>query len=101
MSPNNFREDDEFIKLIRRSERQSVILETLSKKVDDGFCDAKNEIKEIKNEIKNNPHNCANYKPKDQRSFMDIIYQSPIIIKLFLVVLVGIVAYFLGIDLNV
>jgi predicted nucleic acid-binding Zn-ribbon protein len=100
MSTENFRNDDEFIELIRRSERQSVMLENISKNINDDFKTIKEEIKEIRKEVKIYPTLCANYKPKTNKTFIDMLSQYPTIIKSILIILCGVIAYYLGIDLN-
>ena len=110
----NFRNDEEFINIIKNQTEQQVRLDMLKDKVSDGFIEIKEHLDELKTHINGKIESCANYKSKDDITKDDItkddddkpkppfsLYDalSPHLLKLFALILVSIIACIFGLPL--
>jgi len=98
----NFRNDEEFVKMVERQSEQKVLLNVLDKKVDQGFSELKDTLEKIGKDFHHNQRNCKNFSPKDSwnnSSFLSTIH--PNMIKLIAIVIIIVIGKLLGIEIPI
>lgn len=98
----NFRNDEEFVKMVERQSEQKVLLNVLDKKVDQGFSELKITLDKLGKDFNHSQRNCKNFSPKDSdnnSSFFSMI--NPNVIKVLAIVIIIVVGKLLGVEIPI
>lgn len=98
----NFRNDEEFVKMVERQSEQKVLLNVLDKKVDQGFLEIKVTLEKLGKDFHHSQRNCKNFLPKDSdnnSSFFTAI--NPNILKILAIIIIIVVGKLLGVEIPI
>ncbi len=98
----NFRDDEEFVKIVERQAEQKVLLNVLDKKVDQGFNEIKQTLEKLGNDFHYTQNNCKNFVPKDSINNKSFLMKlNPNIVKFLFVIIILIIGKLLGVEIPI